>query len=86
MMIYDRDLLSARRWAIAVGLGNLAVTVFQLYEHDWTCAVAAALWTVCCAIWLELIKAHQKTRDIGRLIEAGVNGMRREIERPYDID
>lgn len=80
-MIYDRDLRTARRWAFVLGFCNVLATGVHLYEHNWTVASGSALWGLCCVLWLGVIHSQQKTRDIGRVIEAGLHGMREEIER-----
>jgi hypothetical protein len=73
---YDRDLRIARRWALGLGLFNLAIMAIHVYEHNWTVAVAAFGWAVCCWVWRRIIAGQQTTRDELRIFEA----IRREIE------
>ncbi len=80
-MSYDRDLRHARWWAFALGLCNLAAVAMHAYLHNWMIAVGSGFWALCCWLWLRIISAQQATRDMGRLIEAGLHGMRESIER-----
>jgi hypothetical protein len=77
---YDRDLRTARRWAVALGVVNLIIFGLHAYQRNWSIAVGAATWMLCCWLWRKITASQQKTRDIGRVIEAGLHAMRREIE------
>jgi hypothetical protein len=78
--MYDDDLKIGRRWAIAVGLGNLGMAAVWAYRHDWVEMIAGVFWVVNCSLWVTMLRHQQKTRDMGRLIEAGVHAMQRAIE------
>lgn len=79
-MSYDLDIRRARRWALILGLVNLACASINAYQRNWAVAAAGTIWALCCWLWRRVIDVQQKTRDTGRVIEAGLNAMRREIE------
>ena len=77
-MIYDRD-LRRQRWCIwAFILANAGGVAGSAARHEWPQALAYAIWTLSCTVWLRLTRSQQITRDMGRVIESG---LRQEIER-----
>jgi hypothetical protein len=75
-LIYDDDLRGARRWALILGLCNLTMVALNIYQGYWLMAIGGGFWAMTCGLWRKLIAAQQKTRDMGRVIEAGVHSRR----------
>jgi len=80
-MSYDKDLRRARRVVLTFALLNLLGAGWHAALGNWPIAGACVVWAGCCCFWRHSITMQQKTRDMGRLIEAGLHGMRQEIER-----
>lgn len=79
-MSYDRDIRRGRLVAWLLLFANIGGGIANLYAHKWTVAIACAIWAYNCTLVLKTAAIHQATRDMGRVIEAGLNAMRREME------
>ena len=80
-MIYDRDIRWQRRCIFALILLNAIGMVSMAILHQWFVAFAYGVWATCCTVQLGVLRIQQVTRDMGRVIEAGLHGFRREIEK-----
>lgn len=80
-MKYDRDIRIGRRILWLLLFGNGGTLGLNLYAHNWAFAAACGMWTCNVFMMLDLTKTMQGTRDRARLIEAGLNAMRNEIEK-----
>ena len=80
-MTYDRDIRRGRLVAWLLLVANLGAAILNLRAHHWSVAIACAIWTFNSYLVLKTAAIHQATRDMGRVIEAGLNAMRREMEK-----
>jgi hypothetical protein len=78
--IYDQDLRRARSWAVILGLCNAVAVAVHVHHRNWWVAAGAAVWVIGCGLFYGIVRIQQRTRDMGRVIEAGMNAMRHEIE------
>lgn len=80
-MSYDRDIGRGRLVAWLLLFANLGAGILNARAHHWSFAIACAIWAFNCTLVLKTAAIHQATRDMGRVIEAGLNAMRREMEK-----
>lgn len=80
-MTYDRDIFWLRIGAWCLVIGNLAAAVLNVLHRNWSVAMACFVWVFSMLVTLRSMKIHQGIRDQGRVIEAGLNAMRREMEQ-----
>jgi hypothetical protein len=76
--MYDRDLRNIRRSICVLLVLTLSVAIVNALRHDWINFAGSGFWALCCCLWRKIITAQQRTRDIGRVIEAAV---RDDIEK-----
>jgi hypothetical protein len=79
-MKYDRDIFRVRFGAWILLGGNLGAAVWNLVHHNWSVAMACVIWAYNSALVVKTAATQQATRDLGRVIEAGLHAMRRELE------
>jgi hypothetical protein len=74
-MKYDSDLRWVRRIVWGLIALNLILAFNHARVHEWLIAFACGVWALNCSGWLRMLKAQQKTRDQGRLIESALLGV-----------
>lgn len=79
-MKYDRDIRWTRIGAWCLAAGNLGAAVWNGINHNWSIAIACAIWIYNCLLLLRSMRFHQNTRDQGRVLEAMFNSVCREME------
>jgi hypothetical protein len=79
-MNQDRDIRRSKVMWRCIAIVNLVALVINASDRNWAIAFACAVWLCNVVLMLRSMKIQQETRDMGRVIEAGLHKMRREIE------
>jgi hypothetical protein len=82
-MRFDDDLKWARLAARGFLVVNLVIAAVNAYGRNWFDALGCLIWAGNCGVWLLHVRAQQRTRDQGRILEAAVLGT---LRGTMDID
>jgi len=79
-MSYDRDIFWARMAAFGLVVGNAVAAIMNLVAHNWVVGIACFIWLYNSLMLIWSSRLQQRTRDQGRVIQAGLDAMRQEID------
>ncbi len=78
--IYDNDLRRFRFCCGGACAANVVLLVVLVWVHEWFGAATCALWALNFCVALVGATAQQKTRDISRTAEAGLQAIQNEFD------